>query len=267
LTKPSKRVGAHEGDGNYSADSESQRAKLGEYKVGETYACWYDPGAPENVILTRSWHLAFWLTISVCSSLVLIGGGGLIYTVLQTGTSIERRSAMARKATDMELLGESPPSTKDLPGIPTDADMTNSPGTTLAFRLPVETTPGQSLLAALIFCLVWNVLMVVFVAAATIKHLQGRPDWLLTVVTIPTTGIGIWSIYYSFRRILMASGIGPTSLEISAHPLLPGKTYDLFLVQTWQTHDSQLAVAIGLRRRSDLPAGNECSHRVGSCTR
>jgi hypothetical protein len=82
-----------------------------------------------------------------------------------------------------------------------------------------------------LFCLVWNVLATLFVVVAVNKHLSGRPDWLLTIVTIPSVVVGLWSIYFAARRLLVAAGIGPTSVEISDHPLRPGGTYDIFLTQ------------------------------------
>ena len=224
----------HDGESGFATDEKAQAEKLADFTPDAVFACWYDPDDPSRVILVRSWHLAFWLTILVCVSFLLMGGGGVIYTVLQAGTSAERRSAMARKATDMQWIGQSPQSSKDFPGVPADADLTDSPGTSLAYRLPVTSPLGQSLLAAFVFCLAWNVLMVVFLAVAVGKLIQGEPDWLLTVVAVPTVGVGIWSIYYSFQRLLMATGIGPTSLEIADHPLHPGRQYELWLGQLGQ---------------------------------
>jgi hypothetical protein len=60
---------------------------------------------------------------------------------------------------------------------------------------------------------------------------SGQPDWLLTIVTIPSVGVGIWSSYFAVRRLLMATGVGPTSVEISDHPLRPGCEYEIFLTQ------------------------------------
>jgi hypothetical protein len=95
-------------------------------------------------------------------------------------------------------------------------------------------SPGWSLLAAIIFCVVWNVLAIVFVVLAINKHVSGRPDWLLTIITVPSVGVAVWSIYFASRRLLMATGVGPTSVEISDHPLRPGGSYDIFLTQLGQ---------------------------------
>ena len=45
-----------------------------------------------------------WLLILVTSSSVVLGGGGLIWTVLRVGTSAERRSALATRAADIDIV-------------------------------------------------------------------------------------------------------------------------------------------------------------------
>ncbi len=52
--------------------------------------------ADSHGFLTDGWGL--WLSGLVLASLILIGAGGLIYTAMMTGTSAERRSALAKRA-------------------------------------------------------------------------------------------------------------------------------------------------------------------------
>jgi len=198
-------------------------------------------------VATESWlasHWAFWLTVLVLLSFILIGSGGAIYTVLQAGTSAERRAALAKRARDIDLISDALPSSKDYPAVPRDGNLTNSPGITLAYRLPMTGSPGWTLLAAFVFSLVWNVLATVFVVVAINKHVAGQPDWLLTIVTIPSVGVGLWSIYFALRRLLVTIGVGPTSIEISDHPLLPGHRYDVFLTQLGHLSINSLDVSL-----------------------
>ncbi len=98
----------------------------------------------------------FWLMVLVMVSFTLIGGSGVVYTVLQVGTSAERRSAIALRAADIDLISDALSSQREFPTIPRDANLTNSPGIRLAYRLPV-THPGPWILfAATAFFLVWN---------------------------------------------------------------------------------------------------------------
>jgi hypothetical protein len=74
--------------------------------------------------------------------------------------------------------------------------------------------------------------LIAFLVIATQGHLAGRPDWLLTLFSLPFTAIGIWSLVYFIKELTLTAWIGPTNVEISAHPLLPGGTYDIYLSQS-----------------------------------
>ena len=81
----------------------------------------------------------FWLLMLVLASFILLGGGGMCYTALQAGVSAERRSALARRAATIDLIGNALPSAQDYPSVPRDGQLTDSPGVTLAchhFALP-----------------------------------------------------------------------------------------------------------------------------------
>lgn len=176
--------------------------------------------------------LGFWLMAVTLGSLILIGGGGVIYTVLQVGTSAERRSALAKKANDLDLIRDAFHLEKDYPTVPGDANLTNSPGITLAYRLPTADWSGWRLTAAAVFCLAWNGIGASLLVITINKHLADKPEWLLTFFLIPYLVVGVAAIYYFLQLMLAITGIGPTSVEISNHPLVPGETYELYVNQS-----------------------------------
>lgn len=174
----------------------------------------------------------FWLMVTVLGSFVLIGGGGAIYTVLHVGTSAERRSALAKRAVNIELLSDAVPTPRDFPTLPSDNDLINSPGIQLAYRLPAAQSPVWRLAAATVFCLVWNLLT----AALTVVAAKSRPatfgEGLLTWASVaPFLVVAVWSINHFIRELLLCTGIGPTIVEVSEHPLFPGHTYQVFVSQ------------------------------------
>ncbi|MBM4088821.1 MAG: ABC transporter ATP-binding protein [Planctomycetes bacterium] len=181
----------------------------------------------------RLFHPGFgyWLMVLSMVSFTLIGGGGVIYTVLHVGTSAERRSAMAKRAANLDLTGDAASSPRDYPSVPRDANLTNSPGIRLAYRLPVTHAGAWVLSAASAFFLVWNGITAVLVAIVVKGHLARAPDWFLTFFVLPFVVIGIWATYYFLKQMLLHTGIGPTNVEISDHPLRPGRKYQLFLSQ------------------------------------
>jgi hypothetical protein len=175
--------------------------------------------------------VGFWLTIMVTSSFVLTGATGLIWTVLRIGTSAERRSAIAQRAAGLDLLSEALPRPRDYPNVPSHEGLINSPGIELAYRLPPSQSPGWRLLATTIFALVWNGVGCLLMVWAVKSHVVGQPEWFLTAFLLPYLCVSAWSVNYLVRLILVHSGMGPTTVEISDHPLIPGHEYRLVLSQ------------------------------------
>ena len=97
-------------------------------------------------------------------------------------------------------------------------------------------SPGWAVFGTLAFCIAWNGIVAAFITMAVRSYFTEKPDWLLTLFTIPFAAIGIWAIVALVRQLLVATGIGPTLVEISDHPLSPGGRYRLFLSQSgWLT--------------------------------
>jgi hypothetical protein len=225
----------------YSSGRESAQTIVNRFAVYESakdnrYPCWYDPTDPYVVVLTRGYRWWIWLAFTVPASFVAIGAGGLIYTLWHWGKSAEHRAAMTQRSQDRDFFGANGSSQRPFPFVPQGADTTNSPGTRLRFRLPMATSPGWALFGALAGCVIWNGIVAVFVVIAVRSHLAGRPDWFLTFFIIPFVLVGLGAIGLFLRQLLIATGIGPTLLEISDHPLQPGGQYRLFLSQSgWLT--------------------------------
>lgn len=178
----------------------------------------------------------FWLMVLVVVSFMLIGGSGVAYTVLQVGTSAERRSALARRAAQFDLLSDARPLRRAYPTVPPDANLTNSPGVRLAYRLPVTHAAPGALFLSTAFFLAWNGIVVVLGMGALRGHLAERPDWYLSGFVLALAAIGVWATYVFVRQVLRHTGLGPTTVEISDHPLQPGQRYDLHVSQTGRLH-------------------------------
>ncbi len=79
--------------GVYSANREAQQALLDNFEIGREYAAWYDPLNPTVAVLVRGYSWFAWLLVLVPSGFILIGGGGLIYSLWHWGKSAEHRAA------------------------------------------------------------------------------------------------------------------------------------------------------------------------------
>src|SRR6478752_5898247 len=58
-----------------------------------------------------------WLLILVTTSSIVLGGGGLIWAVLRIGTSVERRSSLARQAADTDFVHAAVPRPRNYPTV------------------------------------------------------------------------------------------------------------------------------------------------------
>lgn len=178
---------------------------------------------------SSGWGL--WLVLLILTSLILIGAGGMIHNIMHVGTSAERRSAFAKRASDIDILADTLPSARDYPSIPRNENLTNSPGINLAYRLPIVRSPAWKLLAAALFCLVWNGFVSVITVLVVRSHLASQSNWFLTLFLLPFVIVGVRSVYHFLRLLLITTGIGPTSVEVSNQPFFPGHQYDIFVTQ------------------------------------
>ena len=176
------------------------------------------------------------LGVFVLGTFTIVGAVGAIYSVVARGTSAERRAAIAKRATDNELLAEVQQRTRSLPTIPSDTNWKNSPGIRLAYRLPTVTLPSWRLVIVASFCLLWNgavgVLSVLAFNQRDIDPIWSFGWWTtFRVVVLIYAVIGIVAINQLLRMLVEATSVGPTSVEVSALPLHPGRQYEIFLTQ------------------------------------
>jgi hypothetical protein len=243
----------------YSSGRESKQAILSRFSLGDTATCWYDPIDPERVVLVRGYSWWIYLVIIVPVAFIVIGAGGLIYTLLHWGKSAERRAAPSQHMLDSELFGVNGHANKEYPNVPLRDDITSSPGTKLRYRLPINTSPGWVLFGTLLGCIIWNGIVAVIVYFVVRGHLAGDHDWILTIISIPFVLGGIFLIYYLLRQLLLTAGIGPTLLEISDHPLYPGNEYKLFISQPGRLSVKKLLLS--------LVCDEKATYRQGTNTR
>jgi hypothetical protein len=200
---------------------------------------------------------AFWVVILVSASLAIIGGVGFVYSVLQVGTSRERRAAIARQAEQMDILHEAPQQRERFPSVPHDANLTNSPGTVLAYRLPTMHASAWRLLASTIFVLVWGGLTAILVALAVNRVYVGRPDWLLAISALIFVTVLALAVIYFVKQMLAHTGVGPTHVEISAHPLYPGQSYQVFISQSGRLAVERLSLALVCEEEATYHQGTD----------
>lgn len=217
-------------------------------------ACWHDPADPRVVILERGYNWWMWaLTLLLPGSLLAFGGAGVARTIATWGKSEERQAA----AGFLDSNRGEEPATAARPGVPPCDDLVNSPGTILAFQLPVESGESWTLLGFGLFALLWNAVLIVLAVNAGLDLLGGQIDWLLMGILVPFLVVGIAGIVIFIRSLILATAVGTTQVEISAHPLLPGGQYEVLLGQGGSGSFTSLEMAVELEEQATFRQGTD----------
>ncbi len=234
--------------GGRVADRGRALASLHSVPLNATVTCWYDPDAPERVVLARGYNWWMWaLTLLLPGALLVFGGAGVVRTLTAWRKSEERRAAAASRAASSHAH----------PAIPSCDDLVNSPGTVLRFRLPTSGTEGWTLMGLGLFAVFWNAVLVVLSVTAGLDLMGGRTDWLLLMVLVPFAAVGIAGIVVFVRQLILTSAVGTTQLEISDHPLRPGGSYDVHLAQSGAGMFRNISVTLELEEQATFRQGTD----------
>ena len=214
-----------------TSDRSAAIRNLSAWTLGEEVPGWYDPAAPDVIVLERGYNWWMWLlALLLPGALLAFGGKGLARSIRGWGKSEEFRAA-AGGLTDFFDPLAAPARAADLPGVPACEDMVNSPGTILRYRLPIESPETWNLLGLGLFALAWNAIVAVLAVGAGVDLLGGRTDWFLFALLVPFLTVGIGGVVYFVRMLVFATAVGTTQVEISDLPLRPGGRYDVLLAQ------------------------------------
>ena len=237
----------------HDSDRARCEALLRRFDVGHDYTCWYDPRNPERVIMARGYTWFAWLMLLVPAPFVAVGGVGLFYTIWNWGKSAERRAMLTQRAARPSL---DDPAAEPLPHVPGQGEMTDSPGTTLAYRLPTA-APGWNLLGLLLISLVWNGVVAIFLVMAVESYRQDEPDWLAIGIVAPFALAGLGLLALFVRRLLASGAVGPTIVEISRQPLYPGGEYEIFVSQSGRLSVKSLSLALVCEEEATYRQGTD----------
>ena len=212
-----------------AADRAAAAAVLEAWPLGTELTGWFDPRDPETIVLQRGFNWWMWgLTLLLPGALLAFGGSGLARAIRRWGRSEEALAA----ATSLPALAAHSGMAVGHPGVPACDDMTNSPGTVLRYRLPLESPESWTLLGLGLFAAAWNAVLAVLAIGAGLDFAGGRLHWFLLAVLVPAVAVGCAAVALFARALFLKTAVGTTQLEISDHPLRPGGRYDVLLAQS-----------------------------------
>lgn len=243
-----------------TADRDAAVERLETWQLGSRVPAWYDPADPGVVVLERGFNWPMWLlTLVLPGALVTFGGSGLLRALVRWGASEERRAVAGGIVGTLAPLTAAVRQDPGHPTIPACDDHINSPGTVLAYRLPIDSPEGWTLIGFGMFAALWNAVLVVLGINAGIDLLGGRTDWLLLGLLVPFAVVGVAGIVVFARRLVIATAIGTTQVEIGGQPLRPGTSFDVLLAQGGTGTLESLALT--------LEAEEQATFRLGTDTR
>ncbi len=242
--------------GRFSHDETAMRATLDRFAQGKQYPCWYDPHDPQMACMSRGNVWSPWLVLLLPVSFIAVGGGALIILIFDRGKSVERRAALAARGLPLEMFdGGAPDASADHPQIPRLEHITDSPGTTLKYRLPIDARSDWALGGLLGGVALMNLVAAAFLLLAVRKLWRGEPDWIQLGVTLPWLFVGLWAAVQVARRIVGTTGVGPTLIELSAHPLVLGQRYEALLIQNGRLKFERLRLLLVCQERGTFTQG------------
>lgn len=203
-----------------------------------------------------------WLLVLVTASSIVLGGGGLIWAVLGIGTSIERRSAMARQAVDHDIVHSALPRARNFPTLPAFDGLIDSPGIELAYRLPSSQTPAWQLLAVTIFTMLWNLVICIVTVSVASAHVAGRHEWLVTALLVPCWAVSYWSMRTFLNLLIQNSGMATTTVEISDLPLAPGREYQVVVAQHGHAVIRSLELSLVCEEEATFTQGTDVRREI-----
>lgn len=201
--------------------------------------------------------LGNWLLLLLYFSMILLGGGSFFFTVAEIGASAERRSALAARANDLEIVQDARQGDREFPTIPMGNNLTNSPGTRLKFRLPNMHSAAWPLVAAATSFLLSSAVVAVLAVVAIRSYASTEPHWALTIALVPLSSVSAWTAYYLTRQMMLHTGIGPTIVEVGEHPFRPGHTYQVYLSQLGRLRLKSFAFCLTCEEEATYQQGTD----------
>lgn len=169
----------------YGASSSGRKGKqavVDRYPRGLQTTCYVDPDDPSQAVLNRGLTADLWWGLFSLPFLA-VGYGGLLY-----GTGLLGSGKDSKSTDDQQALSTSGKVT-------TTSDNDDDWQDDRPVQLKPKHTPLGKFLGTTFVALFWNGLTGVFVYHAVQSHIQGRPEWCLTIFITPFVLIGLLLIY------------------------------------------------------------------------
>lgn len=170
----------------------------------------------------------FWLRIVLAIAMIAIGCYFITGLLWKVSVSRERRQALVNKAGEIELLNDFRRRREDLPSVPVEPPLH---GVVLPFRLMPSGRNFWRLLTSGGMSVMLVTIASILLPTAFAEFSAGSPISIALIFSTLICLAALWFMYRFFRQLLKLTGIGPTSIELSHYPLIPGRSCQVRLLQ------------------------------------
>ncbi|MDR2115095.1 MAG: hypothetical protein LBP87_01815 [Planctomycetaceae bacterium] len=216
----------------FVANRQLAESALLPFQSGQSTECWYRTGHPEEAVVIWKNSVWGWFFLLLSFSLIVSGLIGFLQSFHLITVSEERKAARARSASPLHSLTDNS-RRLDWSTVPDIRIINESPGTHLAFRLPIGNQPIFPLVGLTLFTSAWFIISFGIMFHSFIYPAENRSDQIIGVIFRGLfCGVGIILLVSVMHRLFLAFRLGLTLLEISDHPLYPGRKYRVLLQQS-----------------------------------
>ena len=186
----------------------------------------------------------FILQLLLSVAMIGIGAYLVMISMWKVSASVERRGALITQANEFDLLKDLRGLREQMPTVPTNL-VSPTRGTVLGYRLPASRRNLWGLVgAAAVFVIFVGLGAVLVIVTLNNKFNLKLDDYSAAALAIPFLIAAVWSFGYFVRQLLKLTSIGPTVLEISDYPVIPGKEYQVQLSQSGRLRIQLLDVTL-----------------------
>ncbi len=172
-----------------SSGYKGKKRIVDQHPPGSQHVCYVDPNNPKEAVINRSFRGEFLIGLFPLI-FVAVGGIGMMWGLGVIGKrSRKPKPSTWQPQSVASLSDEAIDDDRDdfLPDY--EGDIPSGPVT-----LKAEYSPVVKFIGALIFTLFWNGIVSVFVWQVVDSHINGRPEWFLTLFMIPFVLVGLGGV-------------------------------------------------------------------------
>ena len=212
--------------GGFNVHHEFAESALEPFAVGQRINCWYRINDPEQAIVVWQTPIWGWFLLLLSFSLIILGCVGFPQSFRLLAVSKERQAAL------LTLPKDPAKRTADWQTIPDIRGINESPGTHLAYRLPLGHRPIFPLVGQAIFAAAWTIIALVILIQSFFNTSGHWTDYLVSIVFRGLfCGMGLVLYWVVARQLWITFRVAPTLLELSDHPIYPKRKYRVLLHQ------------------------------------